>query len=117
MSHSQSGHNSQKTHTPERCASGLRTRTEVHPAKTPAVQEPAALKQAPEPFVDADKVAEFLSLTRREVLERARNKEIPGHPLGHGQRKVWRFRLTEVASAVAGLKSTRQSPAPEEETI
>jgi hypothetical protein len=68
-----------------------------------------------EPFVDADVVANFLSLARRQVLEWARTGEIPAHPLGRGKRRTWRFRLSEVAGAVlshklsvAGYNSVRQ---------
>jgi hypothetical protein len=59
----------------------------------------------PEPFVDADAVAAFLRIERRQVLEMARKKIIPAHPLmgqGEGTRNTWRFRLTEVADAIAG---------------
>ena len=69
----------------------------------------------PEPFVDAEKAAAFLCLRTRRVLELARAGSIPAYPLGVGQRRVWRFRLTEVASAVSalrGIHSTRQFPAP-----
>ena len=50
-----------------------------------------------EPFVDADTVASFIQLTRRRILELAREKGgIPSHPIGTGQRRVWRFLLSEV---------------------
>jgi helix-turn-helix protein len=69
-----------------------------------------------EPFVDAEKAAAFLPLRPRRVLELARAGAIPAYPLGDGQRRVWRFRLSEVACAVAsshhGVHSTRQFPAP-----
>ena len=52
-----------------------------------------------EPFVAADVVAEFLSITRRRVLEMSRAGEIPAHPIGHGRRKQWRSRLSELADA------------------
>ena len=55
-----------------------------------------------EPFVDAEKGAEFLGITRRHLLEMARAKEIPGHPIGRGRRKTWRFRLSELADTVVG---------------
>ena len=57
----------------------------------------------------------FLCLRARRVLELARAGSIPSYPLGDGQRRVWRFRLTEVASAVAAFVEytlTRQFPAP-----
>jgi hypothetical protein len=54
-----------------------------------------------EPFVDADRASEFLSLTRRRILELARSGKLPGHPVGDGTRRVWRFRLSELATAVS----------------
>jgi hypothetical protein len=54
-----------------------------------------------EPFVDAEKAAEFANLRRRRLLELARTGKIPAYPIGDGQRRVWRFRLSEIASALA----------------
>ena len=54
-----------------------------------------------EPFVDADEAGTFLSLNRRRILELARTGKLPGHPLGDGARRVWRFRLSEIADAVS----------------
>jgi len=54
-----------------------------------------------EGFVDAEGAAEFLSLTRRRVLELTRAGRIPGHPLGAGKRRVWRFKLSELAHAIS----------------
>ena len=70
--------------------------------------------QQPEPFVDAARAGDFLSLRPRRVLELAREGTIPAYPLGGGERKVWRFRLSELASAVCagGVNWARQSPAP-----
>ncbi len=63
-----------------------------------------------ERFVDATKAAEFLGLNRRRVLEMARAGEIPAHPLGKGRRRTWRFRLTELAQAIAGTKPCTIKP-------
>jgi hypothetical protein len=73
---------------------------------------------APEPFVDAVRAGEFLSLRPRRVLEFAREGAIPAYPLGHGVRRVWRFRLSELASAICNraVNCARQSPAPRQET-
>jgi predicted DNA-binding transcriptional regulator AlpA len=60
--------------------------------------------ETPERFVDADEAAKFLSLTRRRVLDLARARRLPGHPLGNGARRVWRFRLSEIAAAISGKK-------------
>ena len=62
-----------------------------------------------EPFVDANAAAEFLVITRRHLLGMARSGLIPAHPIGAGKRKTWRFRLSELADAIANEKpaSTR----------
>lgn len=52
-----------------------------------------------EPFVSADAVADFLSLSRRFVIELAREGAIPSHPVdgrGRGARRTYRFKLSEV---------------------
>jgi excisionase family DNA binding protein len=56
--------------------------------------------ETPERFVDADEAAEFLSLPRRRVLDLARDNKLPGHPIGDGSRRLWRFRLSELAAAI-----------------
>jgi hypothetical protein len=56
----------------------------------------------PEPFVDPDKAAEFLSIRPRQLLELARANILPGHPIGGGKRRIWRFRLSELAASVSG---------------
>jgi len=53
-----------------------------------------------EAFVDAATAAKFLCVKRRRVLQMARSKEIPAHPIGRGRRKQWRFRLSELAQAI-----------------
>ena len=71
-----------------------------------------------EAFVDAVKVGAFLHLRPRRVLELARQGVIPAYPLGQGKRRVWRFRLSEVADAVRArsVDYPRQSLAPRQET-
>jgi Helix-turn-helix domain len=58
-----------------------------------------------EPFVDSARAADFLSLKPRRVLELARSGELPAYPLGTGKRRVWRFRLSELATALSGMAS------------
>jgi Helix-turn-helix domain len=53
-----------------------------------------------EPFVDAEEAGKFLCLRPRRVLELARRGLIPAYALGDGQRRLWRFRLSELASAL-----------------
>ena len=57
-----------------------------------------------EPFVAPEQGAVFLGVTRRRILQLARAGEIPGHPIGRGKRKTWRFRLTELAHALDAQK-------------
>jgi excisionase family DNA binding protein len=63
--------------------------------------------EAPEHFVDATTAADFLNIQPRYLLELARAGTLPGYPLGTGKRRVWRFRLTELAKAMEQLVSTR----------
>jgi len=72
----------------------------------------------PEPFVDAVETGRFLHLRPRRVLELARRGELPAYPLGQGKRRIWRFRLSEVAVALRArsINYSRQSPAPRQET-
>ena len=65
--------------------------------------------EALERFVDADEAATFLSITRRRILELTRAGKLPGHPIGEGARRVWRFRLSELANALTKNVFTSQS--------
>jgi hypothetical protein len=60
----------------------------------------AVIAQPPEPFVDSIKAAAFLSIRPRHLLALARAGVIPAHPLGTGQRKLWRFRLSELQTTL-----------------
>jgi hypothetical protein len=75
-----------------------------------AEAESAAHLSAFEPFVDERVVARFLQIAPRRVLEMARKKEIPAHPIGR-TRKTWRFRMSEV-DAHFRLRSSRNGGAP-----
>jgi hypothetical protein len=59
-----------------------------------------SVSHQPEPYVDADRAANFLQLKRRQLLRLARVGELPAHPIGRGRRKSWRFRLSELSEAV-----------------
>jgi predicted DNA-binding transcriptional regulator AlpA len=65
-----------------------------------------------EPFVDANAVADYLKITRRQVLEMTRRGVFPGYPLGTGsRRRIWRYRLSEIDAAVASCAHTpRKAP-------
>jgi hypothetical protein len=56
---------------------------------------------ASEKFVDSIAAADFLSVKPRRVLEMARAGLLPGHPLGYGRRRVWRFRLSELEASLS----------------
>ena len=66
---------------------------------------------SPEPFVDATRAAEFLSVTPRYLLDLARRRLLPAYPLGIGCRRQWRFRLSELASALSGQENLREPTA------
>jgi len=51
-----------------------------------------------EPFVDAERAATFLAMSRKTLLAMARKGKLPGHPVGDGQRRVWKFRVSELDS-------------------
>ena len=67
--------------------------------------------ESPEPYVDAEKAAEFLAIKKRELLKRARLGELPGHPLPGRQRRKWRFRLSELAECMQASSAQRKIPA------
>jgi hypothetical protein len=59
-----------------------------------------------EPFVDADAVAEFLSLTRREVLKLTRCGTITGYPISGILRKTFKYRLSVVADEMTAFSQS-----------
>ena len=85
--------------------------------KEPGKHDKPKASVAPEAFVDAIEAGRFLGLRSRRVLELARRGALPAYPIGNGARRVWRFLLSELASAVRSraLNSARQSPAPLQE--
>ena len=58
----------------------------------------------------------FYFLLRVKFWSLRGKAESLAHPLGDGVRRVWRFRLSELAAAMCsrGVNYTRQSPAPKE---
>jgi hypothetical protein len=70
----------------------------------------ATLDTTIEPFVAADVAAKVLCISRRRLLEMARAKDIPAHPIGHGRRKTWRFRLSELAEVMVDEKQSSEVP-------
>lgn len=50
----------------------------------------------PESYVDSVVASNFLGLAPRTVNEMARRGLIPAYPFGEGQRKTWRFKLSDL---------------------
>jgi hypothetical protein len=70
-----------------------------------------------EPFVSADEAAQFLCVKRRYLLEPARRGIAGAYALGTGsKRKIWVFRLSELAASVVREKTPIPKP-PEPCTI
>jgi hypothetical protein len=61
-----------------------------------------------EPFVDADRVAEFLSMPRREVLKLTREGTITAYPVSGRIRKTFKYRLSEVGEDIVLLRKPNQ---------
>lgn len=59
-----------------------------------------------EPFVDADTAAEFLSITRREVLKLTRHGVITGYPISGRLRKTYKYRLSVIAEEMTASKGS-----------
>lgn len=60
-------------------------------------------------FVDSDAVAEFLSMTRREVLRLTRQGRITGYPCSGTKRVTYKYRLSVVAQDILGSKKPSKS--------
>ncbi len=50
-----------------------------------------------ESYVDAERAATFLDMSRKTLLALSRKGQLPAHPIGRGPRKTWRFRLSELS--------------------
>lgn len=89
------------------CAGSAGGLTESATAKPIDGNPSSGIFELPERFVDPARAAEFLSIRPRRLLELARRNVLPGHPIGQGQRRVWRFRLSELAASVTGGVNSR----------
>jgi len=49
-----------------------------------------------EPYVGPEEAADFLKIRRLKIIRMARSGVLPAHPLGTGQRRQWRFKLSEL---------------------
>jgi excisionase family DNA binding protein len=60
-----------------------------------------------EPFVDEATAAEYLAVSVRFLRDLRRAGKIPGYSLGCGRKcRLWRYRLSELESAVCHLPTT-----------
>jgi hypothetical protein len=53
------------------------------------------LNSQAEPYVDAIRAAQYLSMSPKKLLSLARSGDVPAHGIG-STRKMWRFRLSEL---------------------
>ncbi len=65
-------------------------------------------RMQPEAFVDAAAAAAFLCISRKHLLKLSRLGQLPGHPLGFGPRKAWRYLLSELRDHVLGIGTVTQ---------
>lgn len=88
------------------CSARQRTTMSTQPSRIARPQSPYLRGMSTEPFVSADEAASFLAIKRRYLLALARNGIAGAYALGTGTvRKVWVFRLSELAAAIAGKNS------------
>jgi hypothetical protein len=72
-------------------------------------ESPLKTIMIPEPFVSAEEAAQFLAISRRHLLVLARKGIGGAYALGTGtKRRIWVFRLSELAAAIAVKKQPTQ---------
>jgi hypothetical protein len=81
------------------------------PATVITAKDSRRMPVTPEPFVSADEAAQFLCVKRRYLLELARRGIAGAYPLGTGgKRKIWVFRLSELADSVVRNETSIPKP-------
>ena len=74
-------------------------------------KESRQVRLPPEPFVSADEAAQCLCVKRRYLLELARRGIAGAYALGTGgKRKIWVFRLSELAASVVRNETSIPKP-------
>jgi hypothetical protein len=77
---------------------------------TPSMPNSLPRDTSQEPYVDAHRVAEHLSLTRREVLKLTRARKLPGHAIDPGAaRKIYRYKLSEIDEMLSRTLTAEES--------
>ncbi len=88
-----------------------RAETFSAPATVVTAKESRQVPLSPEPFVSADEAAQFLCVKRRYLLELARRGIAGAYALGTGgKRKIWVFRLSELAASVVRNETSIPKP-------
>src|SRR5258708_29162755 len=100
---------------PLEAATGGETADSAEPFPAPtgviAAKESRRVLLTPEPFVSADEAAQFLCVKRRYLLELARRGIAGAYALGTGsKRKIWVFRLSELAASVVRNETLVPNP-------
>jgi len=83
-------------------------------ADAPPKYDPEVLAEttALERFSTPEDIARHLQITRRQVLQAARQNLLPAHPVSFGgRRRIWRFKISEVDAAIAG-RTVKSNGAP-----
>ena len=81
------------------------------PATVITAKESRQVSLPPEPFVSSNEAAQFLCVKRRYLLELARRGIAGAYPLGTGgKRKIWVFRLSELAASVVRNETSIPKP-------
>jgi hypothetical protein len=81
------------------------------PTAVIAAKQLKRMPVTPEPFVSADEAAQFLCVKRRYLLELARRGIAGAYALGTGgKRKIWVFRLSELAAHVVRNETSIPKP-------
>lgn len=82
-------------------ARAVRFQTLEDDERLPNARDVTEVPIALEAFVSAQEAAKFVGVTRRFLLELARRGISGAYPLGTGEsRKIWVFRLSELAAAI-----------------
>ena len=86
------------------------TRPSSKEASTGSAPNSPAIAVSPEPYVDAQCVAEHLSLTRREVLKITRAGKLPSHAIDpSAMRKIYRYKLSEIDTVLSRRLTPEQT--------
>ena len=64
-----------------------------------------------ERFLDAKEAGKFLGASPKVLMKWARAGNLPAYPVGFGARRMWRFRLSELATWMEDQRANHQSAA------